>query len=435
MLKLLSNFSQDSGIVNISLSDVYEDEDGIYIRLYGIEEGSIYIKSESDNNFLTVESSLSPSILKIQSEWKPDGGNDNITRRFRVKFRYSYKDSDPIDVDKNKTGTKITTVSGAEQWNPENSHFQFNVGKETILHDDREKEDLKLEYLDFYCDPIPQKPSYVPEYITLQETKTNTEIQLKIDNKFIYSDYLETGKYHYKLGEEWSKDFSIDLEDIVLSDAGHVLKISYNPKISSFKTTIQEQKIDTIGGRFPFFVRNGNLKYKEFPIGGLLSFQMDDQFLFNSDLAKEVDNITTAAQMFAVERKFKLAVQDWLMNGQPKLFRSPTEGNYIVRLMNVSLSPEDKLSRMLHSFSATAYEIAEYNDENLEKYNLKYKFPKKPASLSAPARTKTESNWVETVTPARRITTSTWEEETTPSRISTPEDAEISSGQWVTIEV
>ena len=39
------------------------------------------------------------------------------------------------------------------------------------------------------------------------------------------------------------------------------------------------------------------------------------------------------------ERNFKLKVLDWLTNGRPKLMRSPTEGNYIVRLTNVSLSP------------------------------------------------------------------------------------------------
>jgi hypothetical protein len=57
----------------------------------------------------------------------------------------------------------------------------------------------------------------------------------------------------------------------------------------------------------------------------------------------------------SAERRFKLAVNDWLTNGKPKLFRSPTEGNYIVRLMNVSLSPNATVGRMLHTFSATGY--------------------------------------------------------------------------------
>jgi hypothetical protein len=65
-----------------------------------------------------------------------------------------------------------------------------------------------------------------------------------------------------------------------------------------------------------------------------------------------------------------LEVLEWLTDGQPKLFRSPTEGNYIVRLLNVSLTPTDSLGRMLHTFNCTAYEIAEYNYSNLNKFGL-----------------------------------------------------------------
>ena len=53
------------------------------------------------------------------------------------------------------------------------------------------------------------------------------------------------------------------------------MKIRYNPKISSFKETVLETKADTIGGKYPFVFRNGNVQYKEFPISGLLSLQSD----------------------------------------------------------------------------------------------------------------------------------------------------------------
>lgn len=49
------------------------------------------------------------------------------------------------------------------------------------------------------------------------------------------------------------------------------------------------------------------------------------------------------------ERQFKMEVLDFLTNGKLKL-SSPTEGNYLVRLMNTSLTPEDILGRMLHTF-------------------------------------------------------------------------------------
>ena len=71
-----------------------------------------------------------------------------------------------------------------------------------------------------------------------------------------------------------------------------------------------------------------------------------------------------------LERKFKIAVLDWLNNGEPKLFKSATEGNFIVRLINTSLSPEDTLGRMLHTFKSTAIEIAECTLENLNKYGF-----------------------------------------------------------------
>jgi hypothetical protein len=66
-----------------------------------------------------------------------------------------------------------------------------------------------------------------------------------------------------------------DFEDVFLHDEQQQLCIKFNPKISSFKTTLQESKIDTLGGKYPFFFRNGNISYKEFSISGLLSFWTD----------------------------------------------------------------------------------------------------------------------------------------------------------------
>jgi hypothetical protein len=70
------------------------------------------------------------------------------------------------------------------------------------------------------------------------------------------------------------------------------------------------------------------------------------------------------------ERMFKLEVMDWLNDGNPKLFRSPTEGNYVVRLLNVSLSPNTTVGRMLHQFSSMAYEISDTSFTSLETLGL-----------------------------------------------------------------
>ena len=83
------------------------------------------------------------------------------------------------------------------------------------------------------------------------------------------------------------------------------------------------------------------------------------------------------------ERYFKLAVLDWLTDGKPKLFRSPAEGNYIVRLLNVSLTPKTELGRMLHEFTCTAYEVADFNYQSLVNFGL----------LSVMDMQKTEYQW------------------------------------------
>ena len=70
------------------------------------------------------------------------------------------------------------------------------------------------------------------------------------------------------------------------------------------------------------------------------------------------------------ERKFKLAVLDWLNNGEIKLFKSPQEGTYIVRLTNVSLAPNTQLGRMLHTFSCTASEVSDFDISALNNYSL-----------------------------------------------------------------
>jgi hypothetical protein len=89
---------------------------------------------------------------------------------------------------------------------------------------------------------------------------------------------------------------------------------------------------------------------------------MDEENLFMSEEEFAVEEKTTnlIGSNLTNERIFKLKVLEWLTNGEAKLFRSPTEGNYIVRLMNTSLAPNDTLGRMLHTFSTTAYEVADF---------------------------------------------------------------------------
>nr|DAI51091.1 MAG TPA: hypothetical protein [Caudoviricetes sp.] len=59
---------------------------------------------------------------------------------------------------------------------------------------------------------------------------------------------------------------------------------------------------------------------------------MDDEELFTSkqDIFLEAKMTDLLDENFIAERLFKLKVLDFLNNGKPKVFRSPSEGNYIV---------------------------------------------------------------------------------------------------------
>jgi hypothetical protein len=67
----------------------------------------------------------------------------------------------------------------------------------------------------------------------------------------------------------------IEFDTIFLNANGTQIQIKYNPQISSFQHTISENKIETIGGKYPFIKRNGNMNYKQFPISGLITSYMD----------------------------------------------------------------------------------------------------------------------------------------------------------------
>lgn len=220
----------------------------------------------------------------------------------------------------------------------------------------------------------------------LDSFKLNSQIIVGGRTFKIFTDYTVEHGVAYKYALQYCNPYNVHsnlilakdeinltFEDILLYDGERQLKLRFNPKVSSFKDTILETKTDTIGGKYPTFYRNGKVQYKEFPISALISMLMDDnkEFLSYTNTDKDYDFDTNLTSInYDKERNFKLEVLKWLNNGKPKLYRSAPEGNYIVRLMNINLTPNDTLGRMLHSFSGTAYEIADYSVNSLRNLGM-----------------------------------------------------------------
>lgn len=168
----------------------------------------------------------------------------------------------------------------------------------------------------------------------------------------------------------------------LVGEGGRQLKLKYDNTMNNYVYNYSESKTDTIGGKYPFISRNGNMQYRTIPVNGLISFNMDEQGLFATDntLYKYKDVIKLYRDRrkeenlfecdYAREHDFREDVLAFLQDGKPKLFKSATEGNLIVRLMNVSSIPNQTLNRMIYSFTSTAHEIAENTLENYQKYNF-----------------------------------------------------------------
>ena len=196
-----------------------------------------------------------------------------------------------------------------------------------------------------------------------------------------------------------SDAINVDYEDMFLTDgSGRQLKVRYNPTVSAIHETILESKTDTIGGKYPFFSRNQNVRYRDFQICGLISLQMDEQHLFSElqslpDQPSRERTQTTAAQdnqylediktygysssltdysapNYFRERMFRDEVLAWLNNGEYKLFRSPSEGILIVRLLSVNMTPYNGTGRMVYSFTAQAYEAMGHDIPDLAEFGL-----------------------------------------------------------------
>jgi len=174
------------------------------------------------------------------------------------------------------------------------------------------------------------------------------------------------------------------LDDIFLTRDDRQLKIKFNPTLNEFKYNVTESQQVTLGSKFPYIKRNGANYFRTFPIGGLISSFInttdwydprfyDGEFHNNENEIKAFtskneiygeaqplyknynnkENITEYND-YIYEREFRKKVYDFLYEHNVKLFRSTTEGNILIKLMNIDFQPVESLGRRLYSFTATA---------------------------------------------------------------------------------
>ena len=168
----------------------------------------------------------------------------------------------------------------------------------------------------------------------------------------------------------YSEEIFPDFYDAIITRGKRQIKLRYNYNISSMKPVVNRQKLDTLGGKYPRFAENAAMNYKQFSISGLISTEADNANLFltskeyfDDEYGNYLDyndnNAVVPSYDYFWERGFRESLIKWLNDGEPKLYRSKTEGIFCIMLTDISLTPNATLSRRLWDFSATMYEIAE----------------------------------------------------------------------------
>ena len=224
----------------------------------------------------------------------------------------------------------------------------------------------------------------------------------EVINLIWYDMTIESGVwYKYSLQQRNLQGFRSNLiiyetpimcvfQDIFLTTAENQLKIKFNPQVNNYSHVVSESLTQTIGSKYPFIRRNGNVNYRTFSLSGTITYFMDirqntmhasplDLYGTNEfggkakyDQYNSRHNINLYNNSI-YERDFREKVIDFLYKNDVKLYKSTTQGNMLVKLMNISFTPNNTLSRYIYDFTCTVQQIDQFTIDNCNKYNIQDK--------------------------------------------------------------
>lgn len=251
------------------------------------------------------------------------------------------------------------------------------------------------------------------ELISCTEHENSGNFNLTIKDVSVASmvQYKYSAQFWFAETSTWSMTWQSDtvyptFYDIMLSRNNVQLAIRYNGQLTSMKQNIQRVKFDTLGSKYPRFAENAKMNYRQYSLSGLICAEGDFNRTFMSELEEPYlsnmrkydeafdgkymlrnDTLADGVQETGLdtdyaadnrisamknslhdvyphenwywERTFRDEVIKWLNDGEPKLFRSMPEGNMIVMVADVNLTPNQQIGRMLYNFTATLYEVGD----------------------------------------------------------------------------
>lgn len=155
---------------------------------------------------------------------------------------------------------------------------------------------------------------------------------------YIWEDYTVSSmlKYKYSMQFEaitnneagqWSEIYESNyvypkFYDMLIERQNRQIAIRYNGQVSSWKPNVNRQKIDTLGGRYPRFVENAQMKYTSFQISGLITAEEDFNRKFLSEFDGEWELDEDGNPIGDFQYYYKSKIDD---------YNSELDGKYILR--------------------------------------------------------------------------------------------------------
>lgn len=170
----------------------------------------------------------------------------------------------------------------------------------------------------------------------------------------------------------------------------------YDGKISTMERVKPRDYIETIAGRFPYSTRASELDYYRFNFSGKLTYHQDVHNLltagnYTTAISPEAtipigkveikygdemrlnmkNDLEEMQDGMVMQRAWRNKVIDWLSDGKIKILKSEAQGNILVEISDVRITPIESVYGLIADFECQMTQMGLVDEKTLQKYMLR----------------------------------------------------------------
>ena len=172
----------------------------------------------------------------------------------------------------------------------------------------------------------------------------------------------------------------------------------YDGKIDNISHIKPTAFIETIASQYPYAVRSTETDYRRFGFSGKLTYQQDTQRLLTSNTYTQAvspqstnpigfvelkygdemllecqNDLAQMQEGMVMQRIWRHKLIDWMKDGKPKILKSEAEGNMLVMIDDIQISPVHTVYGLVADFTCSMIEIGKVEEETLQRFKLRKK--------------------------------------------------------------